>query len=237
MSSFVKFIVDVASQIKLLARNAAIEPARAGEYGAGFSVVAAEVKELSNQTQKAVEKIRDSISHITGNSSHVPERMGELDQRGNEISDTVTALNQKVHQVNNMNAASTRQIIGANDTVFMSLAKLDHVIWKVNTYLSLIDGQPAFDFVDHHHCRLGKWCESGDGKVSFSQVSSYPLLERPHAQVHQATQEIFALIEASVSCADASIQASIENMERGSGGVFDCLDQMLAEKNGSMQSA
>ncbi|WP_186775889.1 methyl-accepting chemotaxis protein [Rubripirellula tenax] len=154
-----KFIIEIASQTKLLALNATIEAARAGESGAGFSVVAAEVKELSNQTRKAVEKIRDSISHITGNSSQVSERMGELDQRGNEISDTVTALNQKVHQVNDMNAASTRQIIGANDTVFMSLAKLDHVIWKVNTYLSVIDGQPAFDFVDHHHCRLRKWYE------------------------------------------------------------------------------
>jgi hypothetical protein len=48
--------------------------------------------------------------------------------------------------------------------VFMSLAKLDHVLWKVNTYLSVSKGEPAFDFVDHHNCRLGKWYYEGEGK-------------------------------------------------------------------------
>lgn len=235
MKSFVQFIIDVAAQTKLLALNATIEAARAGEAGAGFTVVAAEVKNLSNQTQAAVEKIRDSITSITDNSAQVSERMRELDHRGNEIAETVAVVNQKVHEVETMNAASTNQIIGANDTVFMSLAKLDHVIWKVNTYLSVIDGEPVFEFVDHHHCRLGKWYEAGEGHASFSEMPSYSKLERPHAQVHDATQEVFVLLDASVATADSSLKAGIEAMEQGSEGVFACLDQMLSEKRRAMQ--
>ncbi len=131
-----------------------------------------------------------------------------------------------------MNESSTRQIIGANDSVFMSLAKLDHVIWKVNTYLTIIDGEPAFDYVDHHNCRLGKWYETGDGNASFADVMSFSQLVRPHAQVHEATKEIFALVDANVSAGDSSVQSAIEAMETGSDGVFHCLDQILTEKNG-----
>ena len=235
MNSFVKFIIDIASQTKLLALNATIEAARAGEAGKGFAVVAKEVKELSEQTRTAVEKIRTSITAITGNSSLVSERMRELDERSGQISHTVTALNHKVQDTKAMNAASTSQIIGANDSVFMNLAKIDHVIWKVNTYLSVIDGEPAMDFVDHHNCRLGKWYESDDCRTSFSSVSAYAGLNLPHAKVHEATKKVFAMLEAGVSTSDASVQASIEDMERGSDGVFLCLDQMLEQKSRLLQ--
>ncbi len=231
MKEFVRFIIEIASQTKLLALNATIEAARAGEAGKGFSVVAQEVKELSNQTKTAVEKIRTSIETITGNSSLVSERMRELDIRGNQISETVTDLHHKVQKTSETNAASTRRIIGANDSVFMSLAKLDHVVWKVNTYLSVIDGEPAFDFVDHHNCRLGKWYETGEGHDSFAKVGTFARLEQPHAQVHEATKHIFALLASSVCTSDPAVQASIEDMERGSDGVFQCLDRMLEEKN------
>ena len=230
MTSFVSFIIDIASQTKLLALNATIEAARAGEAGKGFAVVASEVKELSNQTQNAVGKIKSAIETITGNSSQVSKQMRELDERSLQISQTVTELNVKVQETKTMNTASTHQIIGANDSVFMSLAKLDHVIWKVNTYLSVIDGEPAFDYVDHHNCRLGKWYEKGDGHSSFASVVSFSQLERPHAQVHEATKEIFALIESNICSADPTIQSAIQAMETGSDGVFDCLDQILSEK-------
>lgn len=230
MESFVSFITEIASRTKLLALNATIEAARAGDAGKGFAVVASEVKELSDQTQSAVGKIKDSIGTIKKNSERVSGRMGELDQRSKHISDTVTQLSGKVQETKQMNTDSTHQIAGASDTVFMSLAKLDHVVWKVNTYLSIIDGEPAFDYVDHHNCRLGKWYEVGDGHQSFANVASYGSLLAPHAQVHEATSEIFALLQAEVSTTDASIQAAIESMERGSDGVFDRLDMILSEK-------
>lgn len=231
MKSFVQFIVDIASQTRLLALNATIEAARAGDAGLGFAVVASEVKELSNKTQSAVQKIGESINRILDNSTEVSEQMKSLDERSDQICRTVTELNQRIHETESMNAASVQHIIGASDGVFMSLAKLDHVIWKVNTYLSVIDGEPAFEFVDHHNCRLGKWYESGDGRASFAQTQSFVSLEAPHAQVHEATAEIFALLEASVTTEDTAAIAAIRNMERGSESVFECLDRMLAEKS------
>ena len=208
---FVELIQSVAEQTKLLALNARIEAARAGDSGKGFEVVAGEVKSLSTQTQDAAESIGQSIEEILENSEGFAEQMAKLDDRSNQIRVAVSKL---------------------NDRVFMSLAKLDHVIWKVNTYLSVLEGKPTFQFVDCHHCRLGKWYYEGDGK-SFSATSAYSGLESPHESVHQATKQVFELLDQDVSPDDMAIANAISGMESGSEGVFDCLDAMLSDHNAS----
>ena len=228
--SFVELIEDVSAKTKLLALNATIEAARAGEAGKGFAVVADEVKSLSSQTQDAVASIGDSIEEILANSNRVAESMRGLDERSDQMRETVSAFNDRIVETNSQNVESTRRVIGANDRVFMSLAKLDHIIWKVNTYLSVLDGQPAFDFVDYHNCRLGKWYYDGDGQQSFSSMPSFRGLETPHAQVHESTRRVFDILDSDLPNDDPVIAEALEEMERGSDGVFEYLDQILTEK-------
>ena len=229
IGDILKFINEISNQTNLLALNATIEAARAGEAGKGFAVVATEVKELSKQTQKAVERITQSVESVMNLSSEVKNSIGILRENAKGVNESITQFDTNLGVTHKENSDSIQRVYHTNDRIFMSLAKLDHVIWKVNTYLSILERKPVFKFVDHHNCRLGKWYYEGDGQKNFSKVKSFGRLETPHAIVHNGTKGIFKLIEAD-SLDFKELEEAVDEMERGSQGVFDTLDQILAQK-------
>ena len=229
INEMLKTIVEISDQTNLLALNATIEAARAGEFGKGFAVVASEVKELSKRTKKAAEHITISVDQIKSQSSAVSKSMQTSEVKCDSITNKINDFYNHLGSANSKNGVAINRIFGTNDQIFMSLAKLDHVIWKINTYLSVISNKPTFDFVDHHNCRLGKWYEQGEGNVHFSKLPSYRGVEQPHSEVHNSTSKIFDMLNDETNILE--VLASIEMMERGSKGVFDYLDKVLSEKS------
>jgi len=128
--SIIALIDDIASRTNLLAINASIEAAHAGEKGKGFGVVAGEIRKLAENTEGNVRKISDSLKDITDEINNALTTSSESSEAFKTITDNVTDVTSGLHEI----SASMEELAFGKQEILRATTDLMSSSHEISTF-------------------------------------------------------------------------------------------------------